>query len=105
MFVVLVTSVMGIEIIIRNLYTSYYNIRKDDDYLLQFVRRDYRNTVMNFYDALEMCGTPISTGHAPNVFHEHRGFHLHLIDSYGMNQVNPTMNYSQVLSITFTPTK
>ena len=60
----------------------------DDGYLLQFVKRDDGNTVMNIYDATEMCETPIACVHAPEGFHVPSGFHSQFIDSHRLDQMN-----------------
>ncbi len=45
-------------------------VNEDDDYLLQLVRSDDSDTIMNVYDAVDMCDTPIAMVHAPDGFQE-----------------------------------
>ncbi len=62
-------------------------VSEDDGYLLQFVKCDDGNTVMNVYDAVDMCDTPIATVHAPDGFHVPSGFHSQFIDSNMLDQM------------------
>ncbi len=62
-------------------------VNEDDGYLLQFVKCDDGNTIMNVYDAVGMGDTPIATVHAPDGFHVPSGFYSQFIDSHTLNQM------------------
>ncbi len=66
-------------------------VDEDDGYLLQFVKRDDGNTVMNVYDAVDMCETPVATVHAPEGYHVPSGFHSQFIDSHTLNRIYSRM--------------
>ena len=66
-------------------------VNEDDAYLLQFVKRDDGNTVMNIYDAVTMDTSPIASVHAPEGYHVPSGFHSQFIDSSSLNQLHAYM--------------